>query len=196
MDNKKSLTIGITINLDNYENLRLELEGDIGDDHDAAILVSDLDRILSGLGRGDEVTAERIDSYRRRVLSHTINEVEAKKTTKMNYPTEKSPDEEKVTPAIEKTDKTIRTDEIKGAQKGSSLFSYDDKKDTGEPVKREEIPHEAANEPGSKDMIKKTDLVCESCGATITEKQRKISQMFTDKNLCEKCIQAEQGMKQ
>jgi hypothetical protein len=196
LDNKKSLTIGITINLDNYENLRLELEGEIDDDRDAANLVSDLDRILSGLGRGDEVTAERIDSYRRRVLSHTINKDEVKRTPQMDYPTEKGPDAEIVTPAIETSDKKIRTDEIKGAQKGGSLFSYDDKKDTGEPVKKEESPDEAANEPGSEDIMKKPDLVCESCGATITEKQRKISQMFTDKNLCEKCIQAEQGMKQ
>jgi len=66
---RKILTIGITVNLENYENLRLEVQGEIGSDGDTEELVAFLDSMLARLGHGDEVTAERTDAYRRRVLA-------------------------------------------------------------------------------------------------------------------------------
>jgi hypothetical protein len=69
----KKLSIGVTINLDNYENLRMELEGDIDDEKDAGELVSFMDTILSGMGRGDSYASERIDTYRRKVLSQPVS---------------------------------------------------------------------------------------------------------------------------
>ncbi|MDD1720157.1 MAG: hypothetical protein LUQ25_08870 [Methanoregulaceae archaeon] len=64
----RNLTLGITVNLDNYENLRVEVTGEAEQPGDAARLVRFLDEVLAGLGRGDEATAARVDSYRRRVL--------------------------------------------------------------------------------------------------------------------------------
>jgi len=66
---RKTLSIGITINLENYENLRLDVEGEIGDGGDAEDLISFLDGMLARLGHGDQVTAERVEAYRRRVLA-------------------------------------------------------------------------------------------------------------------------------
>lgn len=66
---RKTLSIGITINLENYENLRLDVEGEIGDDRDAEDLISFLEGMLARLGHGDQVTAERVEAYRRRVLA-------------------------------------------------------------------------------------------------------------------------------
>ena len=66
---RKTLSIGITINLENYENLRLDVEGEIGDDGNAEDLISFLDGMLARLGHGDQVTAERVEAYRRRVLA-------------------------------------------------------------------------------------------------------------------------------
>jgi hypothetical protein len=66
---RKTLSIGITINLENYENLRLDVEGEVGDDGDAEELISFLDGMLARLGHGDQVTAERVEAYRRRVLA-------------------------------------------------------------------------------------------------------------------------------
>ena len=66
---RKILTIGITVNLENYENLRLEVQGEIGNDGDTEELVAFLDGMLARLGHGDEATAERTDAYRRRVLA-------------------------------------------------------------------------------------------------------------------------------
>ncbi|HTY51821.1 MAG TPA: hypothetical protein VMB35_01335 [Methanomicrobiales archaeon] len=66
---RKILTIGITINLENYENLRLDVEGEVGDDGDAGDLIAFLDGMLARLGHGDQATAERVEAYRRRVLA-------------------------------------------------------------------------------------------------------------------------------
>jgi hypothetical protein len=66
---RKILTIGITINLENYENLRLEVQGEIGAGGDTEELVAFLDGMLARLGHGDEATGELVDAYRRRVLA-------------------------------------------------------------------------------------------------------------------------------
>jgi hypothetical protein len=66
---RKTLSIGITVNLENYENLRLDVEGEIGDDGNAEDLITFLDGMLARLGHGDQVTAERVEAYRRRVLA-------------------------------------------------------------------------------------------------------------------------------
>jgi hypothetical protein len=68
MPAKKTLTLGITVNLDNYENLRLEVSGEVGSQEEADELAGFLDATLARLGRGDEATAERVDAYRRRVF--------------------------------------------------------------------------------------------------------------------------------
>jgi hypothetical protein len=69
MVQRRNLSIGITVNLDNYENLRLEVSGEACGEGDAEELIAYLDSILSRLGRGTTETAERVDSYRRRVLA-------------------------------------------------------------------------------------------------------------------------------
>jgi outer membrane biosynthesis protein TonB len=66
---RKIATIGITINLENYENLRLEVQGEVGDDGNTEELVSFLDGMLARLGHGDQATAERVEAYRWRVLA-------------------------------------------------------------------------------------------------------------------------------
>jgi hypothetical protein len=56
--------IGVTVNLANYENIHVEIEGDEREDD----LITRLDQILAKLGRGNADTAARVDAYRRRVL--------------------------------------------------------------------------------------------------------------------------------
>jgi len=66
---RKILTIGITINLENYENLRLEVQGEIGPEGSTEDLISFLDQMLARLGHGDQASAELVETYRRRVLA-------------------------------------------------------------------------------------------------------------------------------
>jgi hypothetical protein len=72
MPSRKNVTIGITINLDNYENLRLEIAGEVDDAGGMEELIAFLDTLLLRLGRGDAATAERVESYRRRVLQRPV----------------------------------------------------------------------------------------------------------------------------
>jgi hypothetical protein len=69
MRSRKTLMIGVTVNLEHYENLRLEVSGEVGSTDDADDLVGYLDEVLGRMGREDQTTADRIDSYRRRVLA-------------------------------------------------------------------------------------------------------------------------------
>jgi hypothetical protein len=69
MRSRKTLVIGVTVNLEHYENLRLEVSGEVESTHDAEDLIGYLDEVLGQLGREDQTTADRIDSYRRRVLA-------------------------------------------------------------------------------------------------------------------------------
>jgi len=68
MGGHKTLTIGVTVNLEHYENLRVEVSGDADSPGDAEDLTRFLSAILGTFGRNDPAMAERIDSYRRRVL--------------------------------------------------------------------------------------------------------------------------------
>jgi len=77
MGGHKTLTIGVTVNLEHYENLRVEVSGEVDSPHDAEELSGFLTTILGSFGRNDPATADRIDSYRRRVLPGypcTVNE--------------------------------------------------------------------------------------------------------------------------
>ena len=59
------LTIGSTINLENYENLRIEVSGAAADREN---LISFLDETLGQFGGKSEITKNKIEAYRRRVL--------------------------------------------------------------------------------------------------------------------------------
>lgn len=68
MGSQKTLTIGVTVNLEHYENLRLEVSGEVDSPEDAEDLSWFLDTVLGSFGRHDPATAERVNSYRKRVL--------------------------------------------------------------------------------------------------------------------------------
>jgi len=59
------LTIGVTVNLENYENLRIEVSGAAAD---REALIEYLDETLGKFGSKSEITKSKIEAYRRRVL--------------------------------------------------------------------------------------------------------------------------------
>jgi len=75
MGSHKTVTIGVTVNLEHYENLRLEVSGEVDSPEDAENLSRFLDTILGSFGRHDPATAERVNSYRRRVLPGSAGRV-------------------------------------------------------------------------------------------------------------------------
>jgi hypothetical protein len=62
------LTIGGTINLGNYENIRFEVKSPIRDNSDFEELIGGWSDALGRLGRGDPQTAAAVDSFIRRVI--------------------------------------------------------------------------------------------------------------------------------
>jgi hypothetical protein len=76
MSGQKTLIIGVTVNLEHYENLRLEVRGDVDSPEDAENLSRFLDTILGSFGKNDPATAERVNSYRRRVFPGSAGAVE------------------------------------------------------------------------------------------------------------------------
>ena len=90
MPSKKEVTIGITINLDNYENIRLEVEGDAETREDVENLILFLDGILARLGRGDPATAERVDAPAAGSLGGTDGTGRQPEEVSAKYPNPKS----------------------------------------------------------------------------------------------------------
>jgi len=196
MSSKKEVTIGITINLENYENLRLEVEGDAETHEDVDDLITFLDGILSRLGRGDQATAERVDAYRRRVLAArpAIPEIPApeKKAAEPAAPvTEPVPQEE----AEEKA--CLPPEVIEAAippapehPEPPRIPRPPAKPEEKPPAQPEAVPEQAppVQEPAKPSSAPAED-VCEMCGAEVTKSQAKLSQLFMNKTLCKKCME-------
>jgi len=64
----KKVTVGCTVNLGNYENLRVEVEAELGGATGYYDLHAELANLLSTFGRRDHATMEAIDGYVHRVL--------------------------------------------------------------------------------------------------------------------------------
>ena len=64
----RKLTIGVTVNLKNYESLRLEVSDEVEGEEGAQELAQFLDHTLALFGRENPETAELVGQYRRRVL--------------------------------------------------------------------------------------------------------------------------------
>lgn len=207
MPGKKEVTIGITINLENYENLRLEVEGDVETREDVDDLITFLDGMLARLGRGDPATAERVDAYRRRVLKARPGEPQAPAarpapetqpagTAAAAIPVAEPAhgEEEKtcppagtieaaIPPAPERPE-PLRVPEppVQPGEKGASQPEAAREQAPPVPVPQRETA--AAKPPGAP-----AEDVCEMCGAEVTKSQAKLSQLFMSKKLCKKCME-------
>ncbi|WP_214020429.1 hypothetical protein [Methanoculleus sp.] len=190
MSSKKEVTIGITINLENYENLRLEVDGDVETRGDVDDLITFLDGILARLGRGDPVTAERVDAYRRRVLAAgpaapqaPAHEEKAPEPVPPATPEAEPAQGEGACPAPEFIEKAIP----------AAPEHPEPPRIPRPPAKpEEEVPAkpEAAPEPATaKPPAAPAEDVCEMCGAEVTKSQAKLSQLFMNKTLCKKCME-------
>jgi hypothetical protein len=207
---RKGVTIGITVNLDNYENLRVEVSGEAADAAEARGLVEFLDQLLAGLGRGDNATALRIDNYRNRVLSPaapggecragvcplpegpagTIPEgrdrppaavppVPAAKPASV----QSAPGSGKESPAAASiaTPGTGSPAVVDMSRKGSAATSPE-----GAGVTPAAAPPAAG--PSSPEPVPEGGMQCETCGVMITPTEKKMSQLFTNRVLCKRCM--------
>ena len=68
MSTTRKLTIGVTVNLKNYESLRVEVSDDVEGEDGGRELARFLDQTLALFGRESPETEELVAQYRRRVL--------------------------------------------------------------------------------------------------------------------------------
>ena len=212
MPGKKEVTIGITVNLENYENLRLEVEGDAETHEDVDDLITFLDGMLARFGRGDPATAERVDAYRRRVLKARPAEPQAPAARPVP---EREPagtaaveparrQEEVISPPAGPIEAAIPPEPSRvlespaQPEKKASVQPEVPRvlEPPAQPEKKASVQPEAAlvqapqqETPTAKPPGAPADDVCEICGAEVTKSQAKLSQLFMSKKLCKKCME-------
>jgi len=205
------MTIGITINLDNYENIRFDVAGEVESDEDATELIAFLDGVLSGIGRDDEVTKERVDHYRSRVFGSRLRDDSPAEEPVMgigscpvpgdeSYREEEpdrdlsgvdSPDPQAVSPDFPPLEES---DSGKDPEIETALPSEDNlSPEKPEPVREPEAPvsspsGESAAPPASGTAKAGQPFVCEACGAEVNKVQHDVSHLFMNKTLCKACM--------
>ena len=179
MGSRKTLTIGVTINLDNYENLRLEVSGEVDSREDAEDLTQFLHGILGDFGRGDPATAERVQSYRKRVLPDRTppGGMKTPERGQGHTPCQEPPAATMVErPGATASAKPLPVTTVTTAQEIAPARG----------ILREipAIPDAAPADPGSPASAP----ACEVCNASVSAAEQKMSQLFTGKTLCRACM--------
>jgi hypothetical protein len=203
---KKRVVIGITVNLEHYENLRLEVEGEAGDPEEAAGLVAFLDELLDRFGEGDAEVRKRIENYRQRVLPARSPDT-AQKPAKAAAGKKKAPETGK---KVEQEGEEEPIEAPPTTEGDLPELLYHKPADAGcvpEGPHRPggegvceigEVCESVVPEPpavSAKEAAKKepaVGLVCSRCGAAITRQQEQLSQLFVGKALCRQCMDAEE----
>ncbi len=177
---KREITIGVTVNLKNYESLRIEVEDDVESEEDVRSLVTFLDQTLALFGRGNAETEELITHYRKRVLKGAIGE-----------------GAETPAPAAPKT---VAMKTVKAPKAETDAEPPAPEPATPEPRAIEAPPETPPSpKPAAKPPAKPpartpapspTGAVCEECGSAVSAAEEKTSRLFVSRVLCKKCIQS------
>lgn len=178
---KREMTIGVTVNLQNYESLRIEVEDDVESDEDVRSLVAFLDQTLALFGRGDPGTEKAVNHYRRRVLQGAVGaEAGAPAAAAAVAPAPAAVQPTPAPPAEPATPEPVAVERPEEAPA---------------PKPAEKAGPKAAAKPAPKAPAKApapspTGAVCEMCGTPVSAAEEKTSRLFVSKTLCKKCIQS------
>ncbi len=197
MSEKRTLTIGVAINLGNYESLRLEVSDEVHSDGDAAELAAYLNRILDGYGQNDPSTRASIDKYRARVLErHAVINPTVPAEDSLDELFGPSPSFDEVLPEEEETESFA----IPAAAQEEFISEILPASPIPEPVTVEPVPEAVLPEPEPRQeppvyTAEKTTTTedpvvytCEKCGAAVSKVQRDVSNLFMGKTLCKACM--------
>lgn len=204
----RRLTIGVTVNLGHYENLRVEVEGEPGES--ARELAGFLDGVLATFGRADPPTAGLIDRYRERVLAHGAGTDGAPGVENGDIP---SPDTQ-VTALPEEPGPDGPVEEVPGME----ALMYAFPSDTGSPGEMEHgdetgvleaFGHGAGEEswppaagkeapgvpaapdetgPAGPSALFPGTPLCQECRVPVSPAEEKLSRLFASRVLCRSCL--------
>jgi hypothetical protein len=177
------MTIGVTVNLQNYESLRIEVEDDVESEEDVRSLVAFLDGTLSLFGRGDQATEMAVNHYRKRVLQGAIGSGAGAQAgaPAAAVPKAAARAPEPATPepaAVERPEDASLPEPV---EKPAPKLA---EKPVEKPV--EKAPAKA---PAKVPAASPSGAVCEECGNPVTAAEEKTSRLFVSRILCKRCIQ-------
>ena len=171
MVDKRTVTIGVTINLGNYESLRVEVS-DIAEDETAFRDLADfLGKTLDEFGTQDAATRAAVERYKERVLERYAQEREEEagyspmEEIPLMHPVEEYEAEEEIPMQVLEDTRISLTAEI-------------------EPETPAVIPEQTP----AASPVPEGEFVCEKCGVPISKVQRDVSNLFMGKTLCKKCM--------
>lgn len=186
---KRNLTIGVTVNLKNYESLRLELSDEVEGEEDVRALARFLDETLALFGQGNAETGELIAHYRRRVLEGALASGTVPAASPAPEPEAPRPPAPKAaapkpapSPAPAPTSEPAAPPEPAAAPEPAPSPAP-------EPTPAAPAPKPAAKPAAKAPAPSPTGAVCEECGAPVTAAEEKTSRLFVSKTLCKRCIQ-------
>ncbi len=198
---KRNLTIGVTVNLKNYESFRLEISDEVESEEDVLALTQFLDQTLALFGRGNAETEELIAHYRRRVLESALSPASA--------PTAPAPTLKPAAPKAAPPKPAAPTPPPAAPEPVAAPLEPAAPPEEPAPVPEPAAPRAPAEpapappapapavptpKPAAKPAAKApapspTGAVCEECGAPVTAAEEKTSRLFVSKTLCKRCIQ-------
>lgn len=166
MVDKRTVTIGVTINLGNYESLRVEVS-DIAENMTAVRdLTSFLGKTLDEFGTQDATTRAAVEKYKERLLNRYAQEDRDFEEYTIN--------EMLLTPSIEEEEEMP----MQVLEDTRTMLPISEESEN-KTVIRDQTPVSPATEG---------EFFCEKCGVPITKVQRDVSNLFMGKNLCKKCM--------
>ena len=169
----KRLTIGVTVNLERYENLRVAVEGDVNTLEDADDLARYLDDVLAGFGKNDPETEKQIANYRFRVLPGRGDAAgDAMDAAEGPVLAEEEP----------------KTDADTGPDEAAAVLLHSDVQTGNEDDTGVCTPSAPAEE--------KNGFYCAECGKPISKQEDKLGRLFVDRPLCRACLETLQKAQQ
>lgn len=189
MEHTRTLSIGVTINLGNYENLHLEVSDTAETKEAAASLRRFLASVLDDFAQNNASAKEAIDKYKERVLDDS--ESGRAEETDDNEFAGLFEDMEEPALAAEPKPAPVSIPKPEEEVAAEPVFVPEDEPENipvEEPVPEiVTVPNPPAQKPPVQE-VPAGEFICEKCGAPLTKVQRDVSKMFTGKVLCKKCF--------
>ena len=185
MSERRTLTIGVAINLGNYESLRLEVSDCVQTEGEAAELAAYLNRVLDGYGQNDAATRASIDKYRARVLEKHEAEIPAAPAAD---PLDELFGPVPVSEGMEKKEEAVISEPSPAVPVTGSALPEADPAPVVPVTGSEPVPVTVAEVSPEKTMEAPVTYTCEKCGASVSKVQRDVSNLFMGKTLCKACM--------
>ena len=181
MTDKRTVTVSVTINLGNYENLRLEVSDTAETKEEADALRNYLASILDGYGNNNAAARAAIQKYKEHILADGGYEPalpSAEADDCAVYLRESEPEaasskpDEDVSEVLEDVP-AVSAEPVLVVPEADSVHVLPEPSLPPAPVVDEENTQE---------------FVCSKCGAPVSKVQRDVSMLFNNKILCKNCM--------